>query len=124
MWPYTDWMEQLYRLLKPDDPNYAHWKHFRNGLIYRHGGGYALLAFPLLAATWWVAAFWLPSYYAFFAGMAATIIASNFALLYFRLGCPRCKSKFYGNIWDRSYLGSEERCKSCGLQLYAPNGEL
>ena len=123
MWPYADWMEQLYRLLKPTDQYFAQWVHFRNGLIYRQGGGYLLYMVPAFGISGFISYYCFNTGYAMVIGMFVGWFAMLIGLFRHQLICPRCKRQFYGHIWERNHP-TRERCMYCGLQLYAPHSDL
>ncbi|MFT3881661.1 MAG: hypothetical protein QM703_18605 [Gemmatales bacterium] len=122
MWPYTDWMEQLYGTLKPNDSYYQHWLRFRRGLIMRSFGA-VCLAIPVFAISLSIALSFLPPEYAWYIagglGMSTGVLAYNC----YSLRCPRCRRWFYDLLGERM-ANVMERCHHCGLQLYAPHGEL
>lgn len=122
MWPYADWMEQLYRMLKPTDPCYQHWVRFRNGLILR-GFGAGYLAITAFVISFSIATLFQTIDKAMFTaaclGFATAVIAYN----WYNLRCPRCRHWFYDLLGERM-ANVMERCHHCGLQLYAPHGDL
>lgn len=121
MWPFSQWMEQLFHLLKPSDPYYHHWVRFRQGLFLRQWGG--CIVAPLFIGLILLLAWWLPLLVA--AWIAAGAIAALLMLAYVRypLKCPSCKRPFYGHLEPRRHAYTMERCLQCGLQLYAPQDE-
>ena len=122
MWPYADWMEQLYQTLKPSDPYYQQWIAFRNGLIMRSFGA-GCLAFPIFAISLGIASSFLSTEHAWLS--AACLAAGTCAVAYnwYSLRCPRCRRWFYDLLGPR-FERSRERCHHCNLQLYAPHGGL
>lgn len=121
MWPFANWMEQLFRLLKPSDPYYRQWVRFRRGLILRTVGG--CLGMPLVLISLFLATRFLPREYGWYvAGVVYVIVIILLASLYRPL-CPRCRQGFYRMLWARDFPALE-RCHHCGLQLYAPHGDL
>lgn len=122
MWPYTKWMEELYLLIKPTDLYYAHWLCFRRGLIMRSFGAVCIATLSF-CTSFGVAIWLLPVEYAWYVAASIGIASGVFAYNWYGLRCPRCRRWFYDLIGER-LASAQERCCHCGLQLYAPHGDL
>jgi hypothetical protein len=122
MWPYTDWMEQLYRLLKPGDPYFLQWVQFRRGLILQSFGA-ACLALAVFVLCMFVSLSFIPVEYAWYIAGSIGIAVGVLTYNWYGLRCPRCRRWYYDLFGERT-ANIQERCCRCGLQLYAPNGDL
>lgn len=123
MYPYTDKMEQLYRKLSPDDLYYAHWQQFRKGMFLRAWGGCIFV--PILFILWLLTLLVMPVTAGWFTSCIIAFGLFMIVPLRYPLNCPACRCRFYDPFpLNRYIFYRQEDCHNCGLQLYAPHGNM